>query len=237
VLAAAAAAAATYALPFWPAGWWLGIGALAGVATALRPRLGLALTLLAPLLPLGNVSLGLALVYAAVAVTWVAACWRAPRVGLVPALGPLLAPLAALAVLPLALLRVRSAGLRAAAAAAAVLAAAAAAAIRHAALPYTGAAAPETTGIAGSGRPVAVVEELIRIAAARPGLLVEAAVLAAAAAFLPLAAMRGRWWIAGVGAAMLAAGLLAVPAAAAAPFVAAVWVTCVVTAVVPPGES
>jgi eukaryotic-like serine/threonine-protein kinase len=232
-LAAAAAGAVTYALPFWPAGWWLGFAALAGATTAYRERLGLALTLLAPLLPLGNVSLGLALLYSAGAAAWLAACWREPRVGFMPALGPLLAPLAALALLPLAFRRVGSPALRAAGAAAAVLTAAAAAAVRHAPLPFTGARVPAANGLAGAEGPLTAARSLWHVVAAHPGLAVEAAVLAAAAALLPLVGSRGLWWISGLGAAMLAAALLAVPAAPALPLVLAVWLTCGVAALTP----
>ena len=66
-----------------------------------------------PVLPLGNISLGLALLYAALAAGWLLVTWREPRVALIFVLGPLLAPLAALGLLPLAVLRVRPAPLRA----------------------------------------------------------------------------------------------------------------------------
>jgi 4-hydroxybenzoate polyprenyltransferase len=62
-------------------------------------------------------------------------------------------------------------------------------------------------------------------------LAVEAVVLAAVAALLPYARRRGPWAVAALGAAFLAAALLAVPAVAAAPLVAAVWLTCAAVAV------
>jgi hypothetical protein len=61
---------------------------------------------------------------------------------------------------------------------------------------------------------------------ARPPLLVEALVFAAAAALLPHARARGPWAIAALGAAMLTAALLPVPDVAAIPLVACIWVTC-----------
>ena len=69
------------------------IGLLAFALTLYRPRLGLAFTLAVPILPLGNISSGLALAYAGLACIWLALSWHAPRDGLVLALGPLLAPI------------------------------------------------------------------------------------------------------------------------------------------------
>src|SRR5207253_623971 len=64
--AAALAAWSSWAIPFFPAGWPLGLGALAAGATLLHPRVGLAFALAVPVLPLGNLSLGAAIFYAAV---------------------------------------------------------------------------------------------------------------------------------------------------------------------------
>jgi hypothetical protein len=64
-----------------------------------------------------------------------------------------------------------------------------------------------------------------------PALAVEALVLAAVAVLLPYTRARGPWAIALLGAAFLAAALLAVPAVAAVPLVLAVWATCVTVAV------
>src|SRR5215218_912019 len=88
-------------VPFYPSHWPLALGAAAGTLAAAAPRAGLAFTLAAFFFPLANVSLGLALVYAAVAVVWLALTWRDPRAGLLVAAGPLLAPLGALAAAPL----------------------------------------------------------------------------------------------------------------------------------------
>ena len=88
--------------PFYPTLFAPLLALLAGALTLVRPRLGLAFALAVPVLPLGNISSGLALVYAAVACAWLALSWRAPRQGLFFALGPLLAPLLALGLLPLA---------------------------------------------------------------------------------------------------------------------------------------
>ena len=64
-------------------------------ATLLRERTGIALALAVPMLPLGNISLGLALLYTALAAGWLLVTWREPRAALLFALGPLLAPIAA----------------------------------------------------------------------------------------------------------------------------------------------
>ena len=66
---------------------------LPGGSRSLRERLGLAFALAVPVLPLGNVSLGLALVYAALALV-AGALWGDAARGLLIAVGPLLSPLA-----------------------------------------------------------------------------------------------------------------------------------------------
>jgi hypothetical protein len=217
-------------IPFYPALFAPLLAAIAGVLMLLRPRIGLAFALAVPILPLGNVSSGLAVAYAAIAAGWLALSWRTPRQGLFLALGPLLAPLLALGLLPLAAQAIRSPLRRALQCAAAVLLAAIVAGLRHASLPFTGAAPPKGLGIAGSGDAIAVTEALVRALQSHPALLLEAVVLAAAAVAIPLVQQRGLWWIAGLGAALLAAALLPVPAVAAAPLVLAAWTTCTVLA-------
>jgi hypothetical protein len=181
-------------------------------------------------LPFGNVSLGLAFVYAAFAAAWLLLAWREPRGGLLFALGPLLAPFGAIGLVPLATGGLRAAARRAAQAGAAVLAAGLVAGIRHAGLPVTGVHAPLGLGVAGAADPLDVVGTLFRAATAQPALLAEAAAFAAVAALLPLARAHGRWGAAGLGALMLAATLLPVPAAPALPLVAAAWITAAVVA-------
>src|SRR5205807_6973293 len=140
--AALAAAAALFAgwsaaaFPFFPAGWSLGLAAVAAALTALRPRLGLALALAVPVLPLGNLSLGLAAAYGAAALSWLLVFWREPRSGLFLATGPLLAPLAGLGLLPLAAQAVGGRVRRALQVVAAVLAAALVAWLRGAPVPF-----------------------------------------------------------------------------------------------------
>jgi hypothetical protein len=224
VLAAAAAGWTANALPFFPAHWPLGLAALAGLAAALRPRLGLAFTLLVPLFPLGNIALGLAVLWAVLAVAWLAAAWREPRAGFLFALGPALAPLGALAFLPLAATAVRSWTLRAVGTAAAVAAAAVVAAVRGSPLPFTHTRAAEL-GIAGSERPGAVADALWHVVAAHPAFALEALALGIAAALLPVARARGLWWIAGLAAATITAVVLVAPTVSAVPAVVCTWGT------------
>src|SRR5438552_2714825 len=172
--AAAAALAAGFAgwtataLPFYPHGWAVGLALACAAATAVRERVGLAAALAVPVLPLGNVSLGLALLYGALAAGWLVLSWRQPRGGLLFALGPALAPLAALGLVPLVSAGVRGAPRRALQAAVAVLVAAVVAGVRHVPLPLTGAAAPLGAGVAGARDRLDVAGPVARLAAAHP---------------------------------------------------------------------
>jgi hypothetical protein len=212
-------------LPFFPSAWTVPLAALAALAAGLRPRLGLAVALALPVLPLGNVSLGLAVVYAAVAALWLVLCWNEAQWGLLFALGPALAPLAALGLVPLAASTVRAGTRRAAQAGVAVLAAAVAAGLRHGGLPLVGGRAPLGVGVAGAGDPLDVVGSLARALAAQPALLAEAVAFAAIAFLMPFALARGRWGAAALGAGMLVLTVLAIPGAQAIPLAVAAWLT------------
>ena len=111
-----------------------------------------------------------------------------------------------------------------------MLLAAIVAGLRHAPLPLTGGAAPTSLGIAGSQDPLAVAHVLWHALVSHPALLLEAFVLAAAAAAMPFVAKRGLWWIAGLGAALIAGALLPAPSVAAVPLVLGAWTTCIVLA-------
>jgi hypothetical protein len=230
VLAGGFAAWTAAELPFYPHGWAVGLALAAAAVTAFRARLGLALALAVPVLPLGNVSLGLALLYAALAAAWVVLSWREPRGALLFVFGPLLAPLAALGLVPLIASGLRAGPRRAAQAGLAVIAAGLVAGVRGAPLPFTGKAPPLGLGVAGSGDPFDVAGTLARAAFAQPALLLEGLAFAAIAFALPFAQARGRWGAAAAGAALLLFCVLAVPSAAAIPLVAAAWVTAVVVA-------
>ncbi|MEX0675072.1 MAG: serine/threonine-protein kinase [Gaiellaceae bacterium] len=215
------------ALPFYPAGWPYALAVAAVALAALRPRLGLAAALAVPLLPLGNVSLGLAIAYAVAAGAWLALFAREPTWGALPALGPLLGPLGALVLAPAAALRLRSPLRRAVAAGATVLAAALAAGLRGSPFPLTGEQPPLGLGIAGSEDAGAAAAALLRALEAHSGLVLAAAALAAGAALLPLALARGRWAVAGLGTVLVAVLLLPAPEIAALPVVLGAWTLCV----------
>src|SRR5712691_12185673 len=230
-VAGAVAGWTAWAIPFYPSGWPIGFAALAAGATLLHARVGLALALAVPVLPLGNLALGAALLYGLAALALVLFAWREPGSGLLFALGPLLTPIAGLGLLPLAALAVRSPFRRAVQTGAAVLAAGLVAGIRGVPLPFDGAAPPRGLGLAASGDPLDVAAALWGALLSRPVLAVETLVLAIVAALLPAARSRGPWAIAALGAGFLAASLLATPAVVAAPLAVAVWATCVAVAV------
>jgi serine/threonine-protein kinase len=235
VLAAILAGWTSASLPFYPHGWPVGLALAAAAATLLRERAGIALALAVPVFPLGNISLGLALLYTAFAAAWLLVTWREPRAALLFVLGPLLAPVAAVGLLPLAVARVRSAPLRALTVALGVLTAALAAGIRHVALPLIGGPAPLGVGVAQARDPLDVAGSLARAAGAHPSLLIETCALALVAVALPHAQGRGRWAAAGLGAGMIVLTVGAVPNAAALPLLLAAWAIAAVTALRAPG--
>jgi hypothetical protein len=230
VLAAAFAGWTAWAIPFYPGGWAAGLAVLCAAVSYLRPRVGLTLALAVPILPLGNLALGVALLYALAAVALLALSWGEPESGLLVALGPVLAPVAGLGLLPLLSLGVRSATRRGFQVAAAVLVAGIVAGIRHVPLPFDGSAAPHALGLEGSRSLPDTTSVLWHALLSRPALGVEAVVLAFAAVLLPKARERGLWAVSALGAALLAATLLPVPDVAAIPLVVSVWATCTAVA-------
>src|SRR5262249_2726904 len=137
------------AVPFFPSGWPLALAAVVAAATFMRERLGIALALAVPILPIGNFSAGAALLYTSPAAPLLAVTWREPRATLLFAFGPLLAPLTAVALLPLATVRLGSGVRRGVVTALGVLTAAVVAAIDHGTLPLTGQTAPLGKGLRG----------------------------------------------------------------------------------------
>ncbi len=230
VLAALLAGWTSAALPFFPHGWPFLLAFAAFAATLLRERVGIALALAVPVFPLGNISLGLAVFYAALAACWFLVTWQEPRATLLFVFGPLLAPLGALGLLPLVTLRTRSALLRVLTVVLGVYTAALGAGIRHAALPLVGGPAPLGAGAAGARDPFDVAGSLARAAGAHPALLLETGALALVALALPYARAHGRWAAAGLGAAMIVLTVAVVPDAAALPLLLAAWTIAAVTA-------
>ena len=216
------AGASAAALPFYPAGWPLGLAALAAGSTFFRERVGLALALAVPVLPLGNLSAGLAWAYAALALGWLALSWKNARTGLFFLCGPLLAPLSLLGLLPLAAQRLRGGLIRAVHVFAAVLMAGLVAGLRGGKLPFTGSFAP-ALDLNGTRSPFTAANTIWDALSARPTLLFEAIVLAAAAAALPHV-RRSR--IVPFGIALLAGILAPGPALPDAAIVITILVTC-----------
>ena len=223
-LAALAAGWAAAALPFYPARWPLLLAALAAVLTAGRARLGLAFTLAVPLFPLGNVSFGLAVAYAGLAIAWLALMWGDPRRGLLFGSGIVLGPVGLLGLVPLAVMHVRSTVRRTALTLAAVLLAGALAGIHGAAIPFSGKDAAHL-GVAGSEHPIGVLEAVWQWLLHNPALGAQALILAAAAGALPHVTRRADLSIATFAAGLLAATLLAAPSAGALALVFTGWLT------------
>jgi hypothetical protein len=224
-LAAVAAVGGAALLPFYPPGLVVGLGLTAGALSLAAPRLGLAVALFAPVLPLGNLALGAAYAYLAVALVVLVAAWRDARAGLLFASGPLLAPLGLLALVPLAVQPARGTWRRAFQAGLALPAAAVVAGLRDGALPL-GVADPGDLGLAATESPGAVLQALCQSLVERPELALATVGLAAAAAALPALRARGPWGIAALGGGLLAVLLLGAPSAAALPVVAGVWLLC-----------
>jgi serine/threonine-protein kinase len=209
-LAAGSVALAASLLSFYPPGWTPVLAVTAAVTALLSPRAGLAFALAAPVLPLGDVSLGLAVVYVAAALAWTVMFWNDPRHSLLCAVGAFLTFLGAIALVPLVAERAKGAPRRALQAAAATLLGALAAGLRAVPLPFGG-EPPLGLGIAGSDSPGAVAHSLWGALAAHPAVGIEAAILAASAAALPLIRRYGPVGIAAFGSILAVAMLLAPP--------------------------
>jgi hypothetical protein len=221
-LAALFAGGAAFLLPFFPFGWPFLLGALAGLAALASPTAGLAVALAVPVLPLGNVSLGLALAYVPLALAWLVLFARDVRSSLLFLAGPLLALVNLLPLVAVAALPARGLVRRAALAAAAVGAAVATVVVAGLRLPLTGETGPVSTGLGGAAGPVAALDASLAVLTTRPTILAAAAIAAVAAATAVAARSRGLWGVAVWGAGFIAA-LLLVPLAAGGAPIAAAW--------------
>ena len=170
-----------------------------------------------PVLPLGNVSLGLALAYVPLAAGWLVLFLRDARSGLLFAAGPVLAVLHLLPLMPMVALQARGPVRQAAIALAGVLAAAGTAIAAGARLPITGEDAPGTAGLRGTERPAAAFDAAASLFTGRPTMLVLALVVAAATLAARPAREHGLWGVAGWGAGFVGALLLALWRWAASP--------------------
>ena len=202
----------TSTLSFYPAGWPVGLTAVAAAVGLAFPRAGFPFALAVTFFPLANISLGLALVFALLAAGWTALTWNDPRGNLALVAGPVLGPLAALALLPLVAQLARGPVRRACQAAAGALLAVLVAGLRGEHLPFDGTPAPLGLGITGSEQPAAVVAALWRPLDAHPVVVGQALVLAAVAVALPYVRGRGPWFAAAGGVVLLAATGLGAPA-------------------------
>jgi hypothetical protein len=212
-------------LPFWPTSLLVLLALAAGLVSLRAPRLGLALALFAPVFPLGNVAEAAALVYAALALGWLAATWRDARAGLAFFAGPLLAPFGLICLLPLAVQPARGVWRRALHAAAGVYAAAAVAALSGRGLPLGGDLVHDL-GVAQSERPGDVVAALGEVLRSHPELSTTALALALVAGAIPRARARGRVGIAVLGAGQLGLVLVWAPAIPWVPVVLGTLLLC-----------
>jgi hypothetical protein len=209
LLAAALTAGSTLLLPFFPPGWPFFLAAATLVLSLLSPPVGLAAALAAPVLPLGNLSSGLALLYVALAAGWFFLFLGDARSGLLWLAGPVLA---AVGGLPLAAVLARDAAgpaRRAAVAVGAALAAFGTAAIAGSTMPFTGAETATSVELAGIDSPTDVARTLLSFLSENPGLAACALTLGAAAVAVPYAERRGAWGASVWGSAVLAALALA----------------------------
>ena len=140
-------------------------------------------------------------------------------------MGPLLAPLGLLPLLPLAVQPARGAWRRGLHAGVGVLAAAAVAGLAGRPLPLTGAPVGDL-GLAGSERPTDVVQALERVLTANTAVATTALALALIAVLLPRAVARGAWGIAGLGVLQLGLVLLWAPSIPAFGMVVGTWLLC-----------
>ena len=216
-------------LPFWTPGLVILLTVAAALTTLRSPRLGLAIALFVPIFPLGNVAQAAAVVYAALAVGWLALCWRDARAGLLFMSGPVLAAIGAVALLPLAVQPARGQARRALQAAAGVFAAVAVAGLRGNPLPLTGVAVP-SLGVDGSTSVSTVIRPVASILQANPGLIALAVVLAASAVLLPDARKRGLRGIAILGLCQIGLIHLLAPTLSALSVVLGTCVLCAILA-------
>jgi hypothetical protein len=229
-LAAVTVTLAATLLPFWTPGLVLLLALAAGGAMVWAPRLGLAIALFVPVFPLGNLAQAAAVVYTALAVAWLALCWRDARAGLLFAVGPVLASVGALALLPLVVQPARGRTRRALHAFVGVLAAVAVAGLRGRPLPLTGAIVPNL-GIGGSTRITDTLHALAQVLGDNAGLITVALVLALASVFLPDARRGGLRGIAVLGACQVGLILVLAPALPALSLVLGTGVACAALAV------
>ena len=195
-------------LPFWPPELVALLVIATGLACWLDPRLGLALALGVPILPLGNIAVAAATLYGLFAVGWLVVNWRDARHGLWFVAGPLLATVGLLPLVPLALIPVRNTARRAAHGVLAVFSTVLLAAVAGDQLPIAGGTAPslELGPLDSVGSAATAVWGWL---AHEPLVLAAAILVGSAAAVLPWARRRSPLGIGAVGFTVIAASVLA----------------------------
>jgi len=226
-----AALGATF-LPFWPPELVALLVVATGLACWLDPRLGLAIALAVPILPLGNVSVAVATLYGVFAVGWLVANWRDARHGLWFVAGPLLATVGLLPLVPLALVPVRNTVRRAAHGVLAVLSTVLLAGVAGDQLPIVGGTASRLGlgPLDSAGSAAAAVWSWL---AHEPVVLAAAILVGAAAAVLPWARRRSPVGVAAVGFAVTAASVVSGAAVASTIAVIVVWAGFALVAAAP----
>ena len=235
-LSAVFVAASLSLFPFFPPSFTMPMAAVVAAVALARPRLGLLLALAAPVLPLGDVSSGLAWAYGGAAIVYFALMSREPLSAMVPLAGPLLAAAGALVVTPLLALRTRGALRRGLVAGLTVLVAVLYSGLHGLPLPLSGEAAPQGIGIPGSTSPTAVASALAGFLTAHPAIVIGACTIAIAAVLAPAAIRASAWPLAFGSAAVLAVLVLGPPlvldaSIATVPTVASGWVAFATLAV------
>ena len=209
LLSGSFAAAMLLLFSFLPQAFTLPVALLVAAVSFVRPRLGLALALAAPILPLGDVSIGLAIAYAGAAACWFHLHWRQPRAGMVFVVGPALAAVGLLGLVAFGSARIIGALQRALTVGAAVAASVGLASLHGKALPFIEDARVVTgLGITGSESPAAVTVALARYAWSQPALLVVTTALVLVAVLAPLARKATLWQLSLASAGVVASALL-----------------------------
>ena len=221
-LAAVTAALGATLLPFWPPVLVAALVVAAGTAAAFRPRLGLAIALATPVFPFGNEARSAAVLYGAIALAVLALGWRDARAGLLFVCGPLLAPLGALALVPLAVQPARGTLRRTVQGAVAVLTAVLVSGVSSGALPVTGTAVG-SIGIAPLDSPGEAALAVWRTLALHPIVLLGAVAVGLAAAVLPSARRIHRYGVAVLGGTLVAGTIALGATVVSCLLVALVW--------------
>jgi hypothetical protein len=221
-LAGAGAVVGVSILPFWPPALAVTIVVGVAAAAALRPRLGLALALATPVFPLGNVTQGLAILYGAFAAAWLVLSWREARLGLLFVVGPLLATIGAIGLVPIAMQPLRSPLRRGLQAAAAVLLAGTVAALAGDPLPVAGGAL-EAPDLAPGSSLGDIATSTWSSLSSQPPLLAAALLTAGVAVAVPYARRRSRYGVLALGVLVVVAAAAAGAGATATVLVAAGW--------------